>query len=389
MPIINRIAEYQNEMTAWRRHIHKHPETAFEEHQTSDYVALRLHEFGIDVHRGLAGTGVVGTLKGGKGDGPAIGLRADMDALDIEEKNDIDYKSENPGKMHACGHDGHSTMLLGAAKYLSETKNFAGTVHFIFQPAEENEGGGRVMIEEGLFEKFPVESVYGMHNMPGIPVGEFAIRPGPIMASFDIFEITLTGTGTHAALPQLGRDAVVAASQLVTALQTIASRTVSPFDAAVVSVTQIHTGDTWNVIPEEAVIRGTTRAFKEEIQTHMETEIRRIADGIAATFGVTAQVHYERRYPPTINDAAETDLTAGIAREIAGNDMVSLDKDPMMGAEDFAFMRNELLCAHMMICNGPRDGGCMLHNPHYDFNDEVLPLGASYWAKLVETRLAG
>jgi len=389
MPIINRIAEYQDEMTAWRRHIHKHPETAFEEHQTSDYVALRLHKFGIDVHRGLAGTGVVGTLKGGKGDGPAIGLRADMDALDIEEKNDIDYKSENPGKMHACGHDGHSTMLLGAAKYLSETKNFAGTVHFIFQPAEENEGGGRVMIEEGLFEKFPVESVYGMHNMPGIPVGEFAIRPGPIMASFDIFEITLTGTGTHAALPQLGRDAVVAASQLVTALQTIASRTVSPFDAAVVSVTQIHTGDTWNVIPEEAVIRGTTRAFKEEIQTHMETEIRRIADGIAATFGVTAQVHYERRYPPTINDAAETDLTAGIAREIAGNDMVSLDKDPMMGAEDFAFMLNEKPGAYMWIGNGPRDGGCMLHNPHYDFNDEVLPLGASYWAKLVETRLAG
>ena len=389
MPIIIRIAEYQDEMTAWRRHIHKHPETAFEEHQTSDYVALRLHKFGIDVHRGLAGTGVVGTLKGGKGDGPAIGLRADMDALDIEEKNDIDYKSENPGKMHACGHDGHSTMLLGAAKYLSETKNFAGTVHFIFQPAEENEGGGRVMIEEGLFEKFPVESVYGMHNMPGIPVGEFAIRPGPIMASFDIFEITLTGTGTHAALPQLGRDAVVAASQLVTALQTIASRTVSPFDAAVVSVTQIHTGDTWNVIPEEAVIRGTTRAFKEEIQTHMETEIRRIADGIAATFGVTAQVHYERRYPPTINDAAETDLTAGIAREIAGNDMVSLDKDPMMGAEDFAFMLNEKPGAYMWIGNGPRDGGCMLHNPHYDFNDEVLPLGASYWAKLVETRLAG
>ena len=209
MPIINRIAEYQDEMTGWRRHIHKHPETAFEEHQTSDYVALRLHEFGIDVHRGLAGTGVVGTLKGDKGAGPAIALRADMDALDIEEKNDIDYKSENPGKMHACGHDGHSTMLLGAAKYLAETKNFADTVHFIFQPAEENEGGGRVMIEEGLFEKFPVESVYGMHNMPGIPAGEFAIRSGPIMASFDIFEITLTGTGTHAALPQLGRDAVV------------------------------------------------------------------------------------------------------------------------------------------------------------------------------------
>jgi amidohydrolase len=389
MPINNRIAEFTPEMTEWRRHIHQHPETAFEEHKTSDYVALRLHEFGIDVHRGLAGTGVVGTLKGDRGDGPAIGLRADMDALDIEEANDVDYKSQYPGKMHACGHDGHTTMLLGAAKYLAETKNFAGTVHFIFQPAEENEGGGRVMIEDGLFEKFPVESVYGMHNMPGIPVGEFAIRPGPIMASFDIFEITLKGIGTHAALPNLGRDAIVAGSHLVSALQTIASRTVSPFDAAVVSVTQMHSGDTWNVIPEEAVIRGTTRAFKEEVQDHMEAEIRRIADGVAKTFDVKADVHYERRYPPTINDAAETDVTAAVARKIAGDERVFLDKDPMMGAEDFAFMLNEKPGAYMWIGNGPREGGCMLHNPNYDFNDEVLPLGASYWAELVETRLAG
>jgi amidohydrolase len=389
MPINNRIAEFTPEMTEWRRHIHQHPETAFEEHKTSDYVALRLHEFGIDVHRGLAGTGVVGTLKGDRGDGPAIGLRADMDALDIEEANDVDYKSQNPGKMHACGHDGHTTMLLGAAKYLAETKNFAGTVHFIFQPAEENEGGGRVMIEDGLFEKFPVESVYGMHNMPGIPVGEFAIRPGPIMASFDIFEITLKGIGTHAALPNLGRDTIVAGSHLISALQTIASRTVSPFDAAVVSVTQMHSGDTWNVIPEEAVIRGTTRAFKEEVQDHMEAEIRRIANGVAKTFDVKADVHYERRYPPTINDAAETDVTAAVARKIAGDERVFLDKDPMMGAEDFAFMLNEKPGAYMWIGNGPREGGCMLHNPNYDFNDEVLPLGASYWAELVETRLAG
>ena len=389
MPINNRIAEFTPEMTEWRRHIHQHPETAFEEHKTSDYVALRLHEFGIDVHRGLAGTGVVGTLKGDRGDGPAIGLRADMDALDIEEANDVDYKSQNPGKMHACGHDGHTTMLLGAAKYLAETKNFAGTVHFIFQPAEENEGGGRVMIEDGLFEKFPVESVYGMHNMPGIPVGEFAIRPGPIMASFDIFEITLKGIGTHAALPNLGRDTIAAGSHLISALQTIASRTVSPFDAAVVSVTQMHSGDTWNVIPEEAVIRGTTRAFKEEVQDHMEAEIRRIANGVAKTFDVKADVHYERRYPPTINDAAETDVTAAVARKIAGDERVFLDKDPMMGAEDFAFMLNEKPGAYMWIGNGPREGGCMLHNPNYDFNDEVLPLGASYWAELVETRLAG
>ena len=389
MPIINRIAEFQDEMTVWRHHIHQHPETAFEEYQTSDYVALRLHEFGLDVHRGLAGTGVIGTLQGDKGGGPAIGLRADMDALDIQENNEIAYKSENPGKMHACGHDGHSTMLLGAAKYLAETRNFAGTVHFIFQPAEENEGGGRVMIEEGLFNKFPVESVYGMHNMPGIPAGEFAIRPGPIMASFDIFEITLNGTGTHAALPQLGRDSIVAGAQLVTTLQTITSRTVSPFDAAVVSVTQMHSGDTWNVIPEEVVIRGTTRAFKEAMQTHMEDEICRIADGIATAFGINAKVHYERRYPPTINHPGETELTAQVASDLVGSDMVSLDKDPMMGAEDFAFMLNEKPGAYMWIGNGPQAGGCMLHNPNYDFNDDVLPLGASYWAKLVETRLAG
>ena len=389
MPINNRIAEFTGEMTEWRHHIHQHPETAFEEHKTSDYVALRLHEFGIAVHRGLAGTGVVGTLKGDRGDGPAIGLRADMDALDIEEANDVDYKSQNPGKMHACGHDGHTTMLLGAAKYLSETKNFAGTVHFIFQPAEENEGGGQVMVEEGLFEKFPVESVYGMHNMPGIPVGEFAIRPGPIMASCDIFEITLRGIGTHAALPNLGRDAIVAGSHLVSALQTIASRTVNPLDAAVVSVTQMHSGDTWNVISEEAVIRGTTRAFKEEMQEHLEAEIRRISSGIGATFDVGVEVHYERRYPPTINDAAETDLTAAVARKIAGEDRVFLDKDPMMGAEDFAFMLNEKPGAYMWMGNGPREGGCMLHNPNYDFNDDALPIGASYWAELVETRLAG
>ncbi len=388
MAINNRIAEFTSEMTEWRQHIHRHPETAFEEHNTSDYVAMRLHEFGIEVHRGLAGTGVVGTLKGSRGDGPAIGLRADMDALDIEEKNEIDYKSENPGKMHACGHDGHSAMLLGAAKYLAETRNFSGTVHFIFQPAEENEAGGRVMVEEGLFDKFPVESVYGMHNMPGIPVGEFAIRPGPIMASSDIFEITLTGIGTHAALPQLGRDPVIAASQLVSALQAITSRTVSPLDAAVVSVTQLHMGDTWNVIPEEAVIRGTTRAFKPEVQDHLEAELSRVTNGIAAAFSIEARVNYERRYPPTINEPLETILTADVAREIAGKDMVSLDKDPMMGAEDFAFMLNEKPGAYMWIGNGPGDGGCMLHNPRYDFNDNILALGASYWAKLAETRLS-
>ena len=387
MPVINRIAEFHEEMTAWRRHIHAHPETAFEEHQTSDYVALRLHEFGIDVHRGLAGTGVVGTLKGDRADGPAIGLRADMDALDIEEKNEVEHRSQNPGKMHACGHDGHTAMLLGAAKYLAETRNFAGTVHFIFQPAEENEGGAQVMVQDGLFEKFPVEAVYGMHNMPGIPVGEFAVRPGPIMAAFDLFEISLTGTGTHAATPHLGRDAIVAGAHLISALQTIRSRTTGPFEAAVVSVTQMHAGSTWNVIPEEVVVRGTARAFKSRVQSHVEAEIRRIADGVARTFSVAAEVRYERRYPATVNTPEETGLTVDVARAIAGDDNVSLDKDPMMGAEDFAFMLNEKPGVYMWIGNGPRDGGCMLHNPHYDFNDDILPLGASYWSRLVETRL--
>ena len=385
MPVVNRIAEFHEEMIAWRRHIHANPETAFEEHDTADYVALRLHEFGIDVHRGLAGTGVVGTLRGG--DGPAIALRADMDALHIEEKNAFGHKSRNPGKMHACGHDGHTAMLLGAAKYLAETRRFAGTVHFVFQPAEENEGGGRAMIEDGLFERFPAESVYGMHNIPGIPVGEFAARPGPVMASFDIFEITLTGTGTHAAMPHLGRDAIVAAAHLVTALQTIRSRAVGPFDSAVVSVTQMHAGDTWNVIPEEAVVRGTARAFEEHVQELVESEIRRISDGVAAAFSVAAETRYERRYPPTVNDPREAEFAARVASDVAGSANVSLDKDPMMGAEDFAFMLNEKPGAYVWIGNGPRDGGCLLHNPNYDFNDEILPLGASYWARLVETRL--
>lgn len=387
MPVVNRIAEFHEEMTAWRRHIHANPETAFEERDTADYVALRLHEFGIDVHRGLAGTGVVGTLKGEKGDGPAIALRADMDALDIEEKNVFDHKSRNSGKMHACGHDGHTAMLLGAAKYLAETRRFAGTVHFVFQPAEENEGGGRVMIEDGLFERFPAESVYGMHNVPGIPVGEFAVRPGPIMASFDIFEITLTGTGAHAAMPHLGRDAMVAAAQLVTALQTIRSRAVNPFDSAVVSVTQMHAGDTWNVLPEEVVVRGTARAFEEHVQELVESEIRRISDGVAAAFSVAAETRYERRYPPTVNDPREAEFAARVAGGVAGAANVSLDRDPMMGAEDFAFMLNEKPGAYVWIGNGPRDGGRMLHNPNYDFNDDILPLGASYWARLAETRL--
>ena len=386
MPAIGQIEERQQQMTAWRRHLHAHPELAYEEHLTAAFVADRLAEFGIEVHRGLAGTGVVGTLRAG--DGPAIGLRADMDGLPIPEANDFSHRSTHAGRMHACGHDGHTVMLLGAARYLAETRRFRGTVQFIFQPAEENEGGARKMVEEGLFEKFPVRSVFGMHNWPGQPAGRMAMRPGPMMAAFDIFEITVTGNGGHAAMPHLCKDPVLAASAIVTALQTVTSRTIDPLDAAVVSVTQFHAGDTWNVIPERAVLRGTTRALRPRVQDTVEAAVHRIAEGIAATHGVGAQVHYERRYPPTINDPAETERAASAAVLVAGEDNIDRDPAPSMGSEDFAFMLREKPGCYVWIGNGPGEGGCGLHNPRYDFNDAILPLGASYWAKLVETVLA-
>jgi amidohydrolase len=322
MPIINRIADFQKDMTAWRRDIHAHPETAFEEHRTSDVVARKLAEFGIEVHKGLAGTGVVGTLKGAKSGGRAIALRADMDALHIHEKNGFDHASRNTGKMHACGHDGHTTMLLGAARYLAETRNFAGTVHFVFQPAEENEGGGRRMVEEGLFKHFPAEAVFGMHNWPGLPPGRFAVRPGPMMASFDIFEVTVKGKGAHGAMPHEGIDPVPIAAQLVGAFQTIVSRNAHPLESAVISVTQIHGGDTWNVIPDEVVLRGTTRTFKPEIQDMVEQRMRQTAEGICAAHGATIGWRYERRYPATINTGPETEVAASVLAEIVGEENV-------------------------------------------------------------------
>ncbi|MBI3454082.1 MAG: amidohydrolase [Rhodospirillales bacterium] len=387
MPIVNRIAAFHDTMIAWRHDIHAHPETAFEEKRTADVVAQKLESFGIEVHRGLAGTGVVGTLRAGKGK-RAIGLRADMDALHIDERNDFAHKSTNPGKMHACGHDGHTTMLLGAAKYLAETRNFDGTVHFIFQPAEENEGGGRVMVEQGLFEKFPVEAVFGMHNMPNLPVGTFGVMPGPMMASFDIFEIVVTGKGAHAAMPHQGIDPVVVAAEIVGALQTVASRTTSPLDAVVVSVTQIHAGDTWNVIPNEVVMRGTTRSFQPEVQDAIEPAMRRIVDGVCAAFGASATLRYERRYPPTINAPKETEIAAAALVDVAGAENVRRSLQPTMGAEDFSFMLQAKPGCYVWIGNGDSGHGCMLHNPHYDFNDGILPLGASYWARLVENTLA-
>ncbi len=384
MPIINRIADFHADMTAWRHDIHAHPETAFEEHRTAEIVARKLEEFGIEVHRGLAGTGVVGTLRGAHPGSGRIAIRADMDALHVHEKNGFAHASTHQGRMHACGHDGHTTMLLGAARYLAETRNFAGTVHFVFQPAEENEGGGRAMVEQGLFEKFPADAVFGMHNWPGLPAGQFAVRPGPMMASFDIFEITVTGRGAHAAMPHTGIDPVVAAAQIVTALQTIASRNVHPLESAVVSVTQIHGGDTWNVIPNDVVLLGTVRTFKPEVQDAIEPAMRRIAENVCAALGASAAMRYERRYPSTINSDAETEIAAGVLADLVGEANVRRDQLPSMGSEDFAFMLQAKPGTYVWIGNGPAEGNAMLHNPNYDFNDEILPLGASYWARLVE-----
>ena len=390
MSLASRLQESQSEFVAWRHDLHAHPETAFEEKYTSDFVAARLQEMGIPLHRGLAGTGVVGTLtvqQPGKPAGGAIALRADMDALDIEEKTGLPYRSTLPGKMHACGHDGHTTMLLAAAKYLSQSKNFHGTVHFVFQPAEENEGGGRVMVEQGLFDKFPATAVFGMHNWPGVPVGQFAVRPGPMMAAFDIFEIIITGKGAHAAMPHLGIDPLTAAAQVVTALQTIASRNTDPLDSSVVSVTQIHGGDTWNVIPETAVLRGTCRSFRKKTQDMIEEAMRRIVAGVCSALGTTATVRYERRYPVTANTSTETEWCAAAAAAIVGKENVLQDLNPCMGGEDFSFMLEKRPGCYIWVGNGPTDGNRTLHNPHYDFNDAVIPIGAGYWSQLVENLL--
>jgi amidohydrolase len=383
MKIIDRIAAFQADLVDIRRDIHAHPETAFEERRTAGLVADRLAAFGVDVHRGLARTGVVGTLRAGSGP-RAIALRADMDGLDVAEQNEFSHRSRHESKMHACGHDGHTAMLLGAARYLAETRTFDGTVHFIFQPAEENEGGGEVMLREGLFERFPVEAVYGMHNVPGVPVGHFGLRAGPMMAGFNTFEITLTGRGAHAAMPHQGIDPVVAGSALVQALQTLASRNADPLESAVVSVTQFHAGDAWNVIPASAVLRGTTRAFTPGMQDLLESGVRRLCDGIAAAHGCQVALHYQRRYPALINSEAETLTARTVLEDLVGPDNVHWDCTPTMGSEDFAFMLQAKPGCYVFIGNGPGEGGCMLHNPRYDFNDAILPLGASYWARLVE-----
>ncbi len=387
MHIIPALLDSLPRLSALRRDLHAHPETAFEEHRTGDVVARTLAAAGVEVHSGIAATGVVGVLRAGSG-GKAIGLRADMDALPIHEQNRFPHCSKHPGKMHACGHDGHTAMLLAAAEYLAATRHFDGTVYFIFQPAEEGEGGARVMIEEGLFERFTMDAVFGMHNWPGIPAGEFAIMPGPMMASTDQFDITIKGHGAHAAMPHQGADPVVAGSALVQALQSIVSRNLDPLDAAVLSLTRFHAGDAYNVIPEHAVLGGTVRAFRAEVQVEVEKAMERICMGIAASHGVQVSLEYRRGYPATVNSAAETEVCRHVAAGLVGKDRVRRDMRPSMGAEDFSFMLQAKPGCYVWLGNGLGEGGCMLHNPLYDFNDEVLPLGASYWVRLAEHLLA-
>ena len=382
MNLIPEIVTQSAELTDWRRHIHAHPELAFEETQTAAFVAEKLRSFGIDVVEGIAGTGVVGTLQRGGGN-RSIGLRADLDALPIVEANDFEHRSTQPGVMHACGHDGHTTMLLGAAAYLAASDTFSGTVHFIFQPAEENEGGARAMVEAGLFEQFPMEAVYGMHNIPGIPVGEFAVKPGPMMAAFDIFDITVRGRGGHAAIPQQTVDPVLIGTKIVEALQTLVAREINPQEPAVLSVTQFHGGDAYNVIPDQVSISGCTRCFSTRVQAQFEQSIERVACGIASGFGAEIEFSYERRYPPTVNSPTETEIAAEAAIAVSGAAAVNRAPKPSMGSEDFAYMLQDKPGCYIWIGNGDGEGSCMIHNPGYDFNDEILPIGASYWSALV------
>jgi amidohydrolase len=387
MPMIERIAQMHDDLTNWRRDIHAHPELGFEEQRTSDLVAAKLAEFGCEVHRGIGKTGIVGMLRAGNSP-RSVGLRADMDALPIQEANDFDYRSRHDGRMHACGHDGHTTMLLGAARYLAETRNFDGTVNFIFQPAEEGLGGAEAMVNEGLFDRFPCDAVFGMHNAPGLAVGKFTIRTGPMMAGGAFFDITVLGRGAHGARPEAGVDPVVAASHIAAALQTIVSRNLRPVDAAVVSVTRFHAGEAYNVIPENAVIGGTVRAFENETFSLIEDKMRRIANGVASGFGAAAELDFRNLFPPLINDAGEAAFIAEAAAEIVGAGNVERNAGLVMASEDFSQMLNQRPGAYIRIGNGDAAGTCQVHNPGYDFNDAALPIGASLFARVAERKLA-
>ncbi|MGZ5872340.1 MAG: M20 aminoacylase family protein [Bradyrhizobium sp.] len=389
MPTVNRVADLQPDIQAWRRDIHAHPELGYDVHRTAAFVAERLREFGCDeVATGLGRTGVVGVIRGrkpaGRGDIRVIGLRADMDALPIEEATKLPYASRTAGKMHACGHDGHTAMLLGAARYLSETRNFAGDAVVIFQPAEEGGFGAEAMIKDGLLDRFAIDQVYGMHNLPGIPVGSFAIRPGPIMASTDAVDIRIEGRGGHAARPHISIDSVMVGAQLITALQSIVSRSVDPLESAVVSMCEFHAGNARNVIPQTAELKGTVRTLTAEVRALVEKRVREVVDGVARMTGAKIDLKYERGYPVVVNHASQTDVAIQVAKQVAGDTNVH-EMPPLMGGEDFAYMLEQRPGAFIFCGNGDSAG---LHHPAYDFNDEAIVFGTSYWIKLVENTLA-
>lgn len=385
MPVVNRIADFATDMTAWRRHLHQIPELALDLPKTAAFVAERLREFGVDeLHEGIAQTGMVAIINGqghDAPDAPTICLRADMDALPIPEETGVEYVSGHAGNMHACGHDGHTTMLLGAAKYLAETRNFSGRVALIFQPAEEAIGGARIMVEEGVMEQFNIGEVYALHNLPGLAEGSFLTTPGPIMAAVDTFHVRIQGVGGHGAMPHETRDPVMAACGIAQAIQTIVSRNHYALQDLVVSVTQIHTGTVDNVIPDTAYINGTVRTFDPEVQDMVMRRMEEIVAGQAVSYGVEATLDYEVGYPATINDADKADFAVGVAREIVGEDRVVPDATRDMGAEDFSYMLNARPGAYLYIGQGDTAG---LHHPKYDFNDAIAPVGASFFARLVE-----
>ena len=384
MPVINRIADFTPDMTAWRRHLHTIPELMFECHQTAAFVVERLREFGItEIHEGIATTGIVAIIEG-QGDGPTIGLRADMDALPMQEETGLPYASTVDGMMHACGHDGHTTMLLGAARYLAETRNFKGRVALIFQPAEENGGGGEVMVKEGILDTFDIKEVYALHNAPGVEVGNFYTTPGPIMAAADSFDIHIVGNGGHGAMPHATTDPIMAAVGIANAIQTIVSRNNYSQDNLVVSITQIHTGSADNVVPEKAYMNGTVRTFDPAVRTMVMARLEAIVAGQAAAYGVEARMDYLVGYPATINEPERTEFAAEIAREIAGDAGVDGNAPPEMGAEDFAYLLEKRPGSYLFVGNGDTAG---LHHPEYDFDDEAAAAGASFFAKLIERAL--
>jgi hippurate hydrolase len=385
MPIVNRVAAMHGEISAWRRDIHAHPELLYDVQRTAATVADKLKSFGCDeVATGIGRTGVVGVIRGGKGSGRVIGLRADMDALPIQEANDLPYKSTVPGKMHACGHDGHTAMLLGAAHYLAETRNFAGTAVVIFQPAEEGGAGGKAMVQDGLMDRFRIEEVYGMHNYPGLPVGQFALRPGPLMAAADRITIEIEGRGGHAARPHVSVDTVLVGAQIINQIQSIVARNVDPLHAAVISICVFQAGTADNVIPQTALLRGTARSLTPEVRDLLEQRMQAVVTGTARLYGASAKLTYRRDYPVTRNHEREAAFAAAVAGEVVGRERVDDAVAPVMGAEDFSFMLEARPGAFIFVGNGD---SANLHHPAYDFNDEAIPFGASYWVKLIETAL--